>query len=526
MKPSIEEDPRSFREDRRESEEEGEDIKKISISISGFSVTYHHSWAFASSGTFRILKANRSRIKQFTIKNTTTTTLSLFRDLSITIIQYTFRYSPLQHYTMARRKRRLLLLLLSSVLLHHPAASKQADQQLEEEDVEEDEEEEEILLLQESSMLQCPVSAMSEFEEGIGICFNSFHEEEEEVRRTFSMHDFFAVFHRLGTSWKSIVVMFRDIISWANGSNRKGDIYAKTMDEAVFLMRDMVSTTIAATVSDSKNVNITSENPMLFRTVPLQEFQVTLDDLYQLFLRWAIADGSKDDFKSCKRRGSVNGKQNGKINVSKAYRRLERYALWMEQIGGDILLDPPLTAHSIRTAWNEFSMALSYDECNRLVWWLDLGKSDLQGVRALSPEQIVRLYIWFSHLLLFDRNGQENGIVFVNDLGRASFGKFMTMLPFELGIKLDEFMISVIPLKTKLVVFMNRPPWAKFGYSLLSVFMTRQMKKRVVMVPEKRVREVVMDAVGADCIPEGFGHLNGTFADDIFGLQRRIDSNN
>jgi hypothetical protein len=104
------------------------------------------------------------------------------------------------------------------------------------------------------------------------------------------------------------------------------------------------------------------------------------------------------------------------------------------------------------------------------------------------------------------------------------FWSWMTMLPLELGIRIDEFMISVIPLKTKIVLFLERPPWVKFGYSLLSVFMTRAMKQRVFMVPQKDPQQAVEKVVCVECIPVGFDGLNGTLALDPFDLSSRIQS--
>jgi CRAL/TRIO domain len=100
------------------------------------------------------------------------------------------------------------------------------------------------------------------------------------------------------------------------------------------------------------------------------------------------------------------------------------------------------------------------------------------------------------------------------------------MLPLELGIRVDEFMISVIPLKTKIVLFLERPPWVKFGYSLVNAFLTRAMKKRVLMVPSTNTEEWVENVVGAECIPTEFDGLNGTLALDPFDISSRIQSSN
>lgn len=321
--------------------------------------------------------------------------------------------------------------------------------------------------------------------------------------------EFFGAFRRLGTSWRSIAVIMRNVVRGASGTQREGDVFAETMEEALALLTNMVS----AAASEQKQWH--------FRNAPIREFGLELEDIFKAFLNWAAVDGAVDDEARCHRRGGVNGRH-ATINVSKAFRRLDRYAAWIDATGDD-LVQPPLTASSLRKAWEAFSMNLSYDDCDRLVWWLDLGRTDLDAVRALPPKEIIRLYVWFSHLMLFDKNGQHNGVVFVQSFATISFWSFMTMLPLELGIRVDEFMISVIPLKTKIVLFLERPPWVKFGYSLVNAFLTRAMKKRVLMVPSKNPQQWVEDVVGVDCIPIEFDGLNGRLVDP-FDISSRIQS--
>eukprot|EP00957_Ditylum_brightwellii_P073587 5591694-Ditylum_brightwellii.AAC.1 len=43
-------------------------------------------------------------------------------------------------------------------------------------------------------------------------------------------------------------------------------------------------------------------------------------------------------------------------------------------------------------------------------------------------------------------------------------------------------MIGVLPLKAKAVVFVHRPMWFDVAYKMLGVFLTRQMKSRVILV--------------------------------------------
>jgi hypothetical protein len=358
-------------------------------------------------------------------------------------------------------------------------------------------------------------------------------------------NEFFGAFRRLGTSWKNVAIVFRNVVSAAGGTQKRGDVLADTPEDALRLLADMVSMVAAAAASaddkEEEEKKGNDDNPWLFRNAPHQEFGLEITDIFKAFLTWAAVDGVEQQeeeevngnnnnnnnggvTKKCqRRRGGVNGRH-AKINVSKAFRRLERYAVWMDATGDD-LVQPPLKASSLTKAWEAFSMTLSHDDCGRLVWWLDLGKTDLDAVRALPPKEILRLFVWFSHLMLFDEGGQENGIVFVQCFARMTFWSWMTMLPLNLGIQVDEFVISVIPLKTRIVLFLERPPWVRFGYRLLSAILTRAMKRRVFMVPDKNPQQSVEKVVNSECIPMNFDGLNGTLVlDPLFDILSRIPS--
>lgn len=87
-------------------------------------------------------------------------------------------------------------------------------------------------------------------------------------------------------------------------------------------------------------------------------------------------------------------------------------------------------------------------------------------------------------------------------------------------------MICVIPLRTKLISFLNRPAWAKFGFRLLSVFLNKDMKGRVFMVHDKRQAKDMVEIVGRSAtsgrgkkqndesllsnVPAGFAQLDKT----------------
>jgi hypothetical protein len=354
---------------------------------------------------------------------------------------------------------------------------------------------------------------------------DSEDDDEDDIAETKSENkatkdEFFGVFHRLGTSWTTMLDLYRQIVGSAGGKTHKGDVVVHTFDEAMVKLKGMVNH--AKATSDEKH-----RQQWEFRHSPLEEFDKTLDDLFRAFVHWAAADGAKDRKSNSqdgsnnhngvyKCRGGINGRHE-KINVSKAFRRLEKYASWLEaaaeQNNGEIITSP----RSLQAAWKAFSMKVTIDSCDRLVWWLDLATVDLDIIHSLPSQDILGLFVWFSHFFVFaDERAQENGMVFANNLAFIHFWPFMTMLPMELGIKLDEFMVSVTPLKTKLVLFFDRPRWHKFAFAMLKGFLTRNMRRRVVMV-NRNAQKLVEDSLGKDCIPKGFNELDGREDVDIVG---------
>ena len=298
--------------------------------------------------------------------------------------------------------------------------------------------------------------------------------------------EFFGTFRKLGVSWGHMVRSYIRIIGLAGGKEQKGDIFADTIQEALPLLRDM-----------TRDID--------FGRTPHNIHGHGVDDLLLVFLRWAETNGAEEDVERCPRRGGVNGRHD-KINVSMALRRLEMYVQWVREVEGD-LMDEPITDESVANARDAFSLRLSHDDCHRLVWWFDLGATDVKAVQSLPPRETRRFFVWFAHLMMFDAGAQDNGLVFVsNNLDRVGFLSFMTMLPLQVGIKLDEFCICVVPLSTKLVTFVNTPSWAHFAYRILRTFLKRDMKRRVWFIDPRQQQTSLEDALGqhdyADLVDE------------------------
>lgn len=331
-----------------------------------------------------------------------------------------------------------------------------------------------------------------------------------EPNNMSSSWEFMNAFSKLGTSWNHVIGEYISVVQGADGKEMKGDLYTTEMDDALKMLQTLVEESAAST----------SDEDWTFSTSPLKDFDKTIDDILLAFIRWSMVDNYHDnpaDGNSCALIGGINHppSKTEKINVSKAFRRLTSYQQWMRSVSSD-LQDPPLSYRSIKSTLEVFSLHVSHDECDRLVWYVNLGKTDLAALKSQSPRETTRMFVWIAHLLFLDEKAQTKGLIVVDDMAEIGFWDYMTMLPIQVGISVDRFLISVTPLKAKNVVLMHRPKWAEIGYSLLSWFLTKKMKKRVTMVENGQENEMMKKVVGgAKFIPREFSDVEGMIDKDI-----------
>ena len=305
------------------------------------------------------------------------------------------------------------------------------------------------------------------------------------------------------------------VVQGADGKEMKGDVHTTEVDEALRMLQKMAKESAATTGEDWS-----------FSTTPLKDFGKTTEDVMLAFIRWSMVDnynGVSDNEDSCDLVGGVNHSfsETERINVSKAFRRLMSYQQWMKSVSAD-LQDPPIAYQSIESSLSKFSLHVSHDECERLVWFVNLGKTDFANLKAQSPRETTRMFVWIAHLLFLDEKAQTNGLMVVDDMAEIGFWEYMTMLPIKVGISVDRFLISVTPLKAKNVVLMHRPKWAEVGYSLLSWFLTKKMKNRVTMVEKGQEKDVLKQIVGgAKFIPKDFSDAHGLIEQDIIAQHFR-----
>ena len=285
---------------------------------------------------------------------------------------------------------------------------------------------------------------------------------------------------------------------WGGGKNKKSDVMHPASDMAGALGALQAQVSAARAEAKEKKRAIWD-----FRTSPHAHMGKNLDDTFRAFLMWARTgdpDAEEGDEEAA-----------GAINVSKAFRRLESYAEWMEETGDD-LTSKPLTYASVATALKAWCMSTSHDQHGRLIWWVDFARLDKAALSAIPPEESLRAFVWYAHAVMYDGKAQANGIAFVENVAQIGFWASMTLVPMKLSVKLDRLTIGVLPVKMKLILILDCPTWMDVLVKMFSVFMSKKMRSRMVLL--KKEWHVVAERFGQPCIPAGFGECGGSLATD------------
>jgi hypothetical protein len=240
-----------------------------------------------------------------------------------------------------------------------------------------------------------------------------------------------------------------------------------------------------------------------FRTSPHDHFGKTLDDTFLAFVQWAKSSSNDDN--------DNDDEQPPTYNVSKAFRRLEAYAEWMEDTGDDLTQDP-LTAVSVQTALKAWAMRCSIDKHGQFAWWIDFDQIDKSAIKKdISPTESLRAFVWYSHYVMYDTNAQEKGVVIVESVAKVGFLQMMTLMPMKLSVKLDRLTIGVLPVKMKAIYILETPTWLDVFMKFIGVFMSKKMKQRIIILKDwNKVEELL----GKECIPKPFGKLEGSMEVD------------
>ncbi|CAB9504083.1 expressed unknown protein [Seminavis robusta] len=266
------------------------------------------------------------------------------------------------------------------------------------------------------------------------------------------------------------------------GKKKKGDILCDSFAEAMKVFYELIQ---------GKDWD--------FATTPFDDFNATKEQLFQAFVHWS-------------RKSSDDGEASS-YNPSKALRRLEAYVEWMNKNCKDMNLQ----GSTMKEAADNWKMKITHDKKGRLVWWIDIPSLDLKSLKQVPPEDTLRLFVWMSHMIVFDKGAQEHGLVLVEAMGKhTGLMETMTTVSMDVGTKLDRLTIGILPIKMEACFVYNNPTWLRVIMALMSPFMGAKMRKRIFVVPNKTEPQAYFEEeLGKENFPTGISQLEGSVEKDM-----------
>jgi len=283
---------------------------------------------------------------------------------------------------------------------------------------------------------------------------------------------------------KSVWSATLETFGMADGKNKKSDVHVDSIEQGIKILNEYIS-------------NKPKKDEMEWMSlVPLAEFKATQDDFVVAFLKWAETTEDKS-----------NNKNKRQFNVSKAHRRLDAYFEWMLSNQKDL---ENLTFDSIQEAAKIWDIQVTYDKEGHLVWWIDMGGINKEEIKRLEPSKHLQYVTWFSHFVIFDKQAQNNGAMIVEDMGMIGFWKMATLVPAEISAKMDRLTIGILPVRMKQIYIFGAARWMSLLMTILKPFMSKKMRKRMVLLPRKTDMQTFCDdLVTRANIPKDFCGLQG-----------------
>lgn len=295
-----------------------------------------------------------------------------------------------------------------------------------------------------------------------------------------------------------------ETMGMASGKDGDEDLWLETVEQGVPILKKYIREKDAKLAEEQEQAKKKLPFTSYMDLVPLDEFHTTQTNFLKSFLKWSIKD--KEDI--------VEGSEGANlvVNASKARRRLDSYFEWMKDNMAEDMAENPLTFESVKEVHKAWSLEATHSKDDQLIWWFDLGTMDTKSIKSLAPQDQMRYIVWFSHLMMFDHRGQDNGLLLVEALDNLGFWKSITLVPMELGAKMDRFTIGVLPIKMKGIYMFGCARWVHLMVGLMKPFMSKKMRSRMIIVTEKMAPEPQKycdDNFGQGSIPDGFMSLNG-----------------
>ena len=148
---------------------------------------------------------------------------------------------------------------------------------------------------------------------------------------------------------------------------------------------------------------------------------------------------------------------------------------------------------------------------------MDIGKMNKAKIKTMDAQEHLRYVVWYSHLIMFDKNAQDHGVILMEDLNKIGFWSTMTLIPIDVSAKMDRLTIGVLPVKMKAIYMFGAARWLHLMIGLMKPFLSKKMRDRMIIVTEAIApdrQQYCDDLVSRESIPDGIMDLKGGTAHD------------
>jgi len=309
---------------------------------------------------------------------------------------------------------------------------------------------------------------------------------------------------------KSYWAVSMETFGMANGKEGKNDLWLECVEQGVPMLKEYLVEKDRQLVVEQQKGN---KNLLPFSSwmdlVPLDEFHATRSQFLRVFLKWAIKD--REDMVANDDKNDNNGPKLI-VNASKARRRLDSYLDWMKDNMAVDISKRPLTLDSVMEVAKIWDLQSTVSEDGRLAWWMDIGRMDKDKIKATDSQEHLRYMVWYSHLIMFDKNAQDHGVILIEDFNKIGFWNVMTLLPLDVSAKMDRLTIGVLPVKMKAIYMFGAARWLNLMLGLMKPFLSKKMRERMIVVTETMApnrQKFCDELVSRENIPNGFMDLHG-----------------
>ncbi|KAL7537952.1 hypothetical protein ACHAWF_005949 [Thalassiosira exigua] len=289
------------------------------------------------------------------------------------------------------------------------------------------------------------------------------------------------------TSGMNIFKEFKDMGKNAEATERdlNTDVVGDRA-EALHILKKLIEDKKETSVKDDKR-----EGKWEFSASPHHHFGKTLDDTFEAFLSWARM---KDD--------------KGKVNVSRALRRLELYANAMYDYR-DILGGDALDIETIKSRAQAWAYKTTVDSEGRLVWWVD---SDRMNPREFTTEDYLQTVSWYSHAIMYHEAAQKNGIVIIQSVYHIGMKEALTLLPPKVATKVLPLALGVLPIRLEYMYYVECPRWVNLFFMIIGLGQSKKKKERFIFIDDWSD----MDRLGGlEAIPKDWGNVEGLSQENV-----------